>query len=244
MTANCSLVIRKISVDDVGRYTCRQFIKSEIPVQQGPDALVLLSVINSEYLHHNVFKLSYQKYILKHYDYVRKLILLLFSFSPSSPVIEEKMNDIVTLSCAVLTYRGCGHTVKWLYEGNKSDVEILQPSCSARVTFTALNLNQKSKYFESLKCNVTDKKSGETLLCNAGPQSSCEKTGMFGLISCFQVTLMFRIQSLRMVNMKYFITISCVLLFHIIFHKNKEEAHQREKTVHHLQTVKQNKVLT
>ncbi|XP_051264328.1 uncharacterized protein LOC127367995 isoform X7 [Dicentrarchus labrax] len=45
VTANCSLVIKKVTVEDVGRYTCRQFISGQ---QQGPDSLVYLSVITSE----------------------------------------------------------------------------------------------------------------------------------------------------------------------------------------------------
>ncbi|KAI3364555.1 hypothetical protein L3Q82_011337 [Scortum barcoo] len=43
VTANCSLVIKKVTVEDVGQYTCRQF-RSER--QQGEDSQVHLSVIN------------------------------------------------------------------------------------------------------------------------------------------------------------------------------------------------------
>ncbi|XP_038582287.1 uncharacterized protein LOC119908572, partial [Micropterus salmoides] len=42
VTENCSLVIKKVTVEDVGRYYCQQFISGQ---QQGPDSLVLLSVI-------------------------------------------------------------------------------------------------------------------------------------------------------------------------------------------------------
>ncbi|XP_075315905.1 uncharacterized protein LOC142375644 [Odontesthes bonariensis] len=44
VTANCSLVIKKVTDEDDGRYTCRQFISGE----QGPDSEVDLSVINSK----------------------------------------------------------------------------------------------------------------------------------------------------------------------------------------------------
>ncbi|XP_036003477.1 uncharacterized protein LOC118566187 [Fundulus heteroclitus] len=43
VTADCSLVIKKVSVEDAGQYICRQFINGK---QQGPDSFVLLSVVN------------------------------------------------------------------------------------------------------------------------------------------------------------------------------------------------------
>ncbi|XP_050927628.1 uncharacterized protein LOC108887506 isoform X3 [Lates calcarifer] len=43
VTENCSLVIKKVTVKDVGRYICRQFDRSG--QQQDPDALVELSVV-------------------------------------------------------------------------------------------------------------------------------------------------------------------------------------------------------
>ncbi|XP_054482939.1 uncharacterized protein LOC129115559, partial [Anoplopoma fimbria] len=135
LTANCSLVIRNVTTEDAGRYSCRQFISDK---QQGPDAQVVLSVINMD---------------------------------------GTNTTDTVSLVCSVLIYDQCEHTVEWLYEGNKSDVETSQRTCSATVTLLAPHLYQKSKNYELLKCKVTDKKSGETLLSNVGPQSSCEKTG-------------------------------------------------------------------
>ncbi|KAM7395945.1 hypothetical protein PAMA_007290 [Pampus argenteus] len=44
VTATCSLVIKKVTVEDVGLYTCRQFISGK---QQGPDSQVDLSVVTN-----------------------------------------------------------------------------------------------------------------------------------------------------------------------------------------------------
>lgn len=54
VTENCSLVIKKVTDEDVGRYSCRQFDKSGR--QQGEDSEVDVSVVTSEYLHPNVFR--------------------------------------------------------------------------------------------------------------------------------------------------------------------------------------------
>ncbi|XP_032398645.1 uncharacterized protein LOC116706110 [Etheostoma spectabile] len=129
VTENCSLVIKNVTGDDVGRYTCRQFYTSGH--QLGPDAEVLLSGL---YLS------------------------------------EEKNNDTVILICFVLSYDNCDHTVEWLYEGDENDVEITQRVCSAQVSFTP-RVNQKLP-----RCNATDKRNGNMLLCNVGPRSSCKKT--------------------------------------------------------------------
>ncbi|XP_047429252.1 uncharacterized protein LOC124998768 isoform X2 [Mugil cephalus] len=43
LTSNCSLVMKKVSDEDVGLYICRHFDKSG--QEQGPDALVVLSVV-------------------------------------------------------------------------------------------------------------------------------------------------------------------------------------------------------
>ena len=45
VTANCSLVIKKITQEDADIYYCRQH-------RSGPDSQLYLSVINSEYLHY------------------------------------------------------------------------------------------------------------------------------------------------------------------------------------------------
>ncbi|XP_039874280.1 uncharacterized protein LOC120725438 isoform X3 [Simochromis diagramma] len=45
VTANCSLLIKKVQAEDVGLYTCRQY-KTRGGQQEGPDFMIDLSVIN------------------------------------------------------------------------------------------------------------------------------------------------------------------------------------------------------
>ena len=53
LTENCSLLIKNLSAEDAGLYTCRQFnSRGQLHV---PDAPVLLSVVTSEYSLHHVF---------------------------------------------------------------------------------------------------------------------------------------------------------------------------------------------
>ena len=56
VTENCSLVIKNIKHDDVGRYDCGHFRSGKL---HGEDTVVALYVVTSEYLHHNVFKLFF-----------------------------------------------------------------------------------------------------------------------------------------------------------------------------------------
>ncbi|XP_042247142.1 uncharacterized protein LOC121882766, partial [Thunnus maccoyii] len=56
VTANCSLVIKNVTVEDVGRYSCRQFKSGQ---QQGQDSQVDLSVVTmTEYMDNNEVTLN------------------------------------------------------------------------------------------------------------------------------------------------------------------------------------------
>ncbi|XP_030260448.1 uncharacterized protein LOC115573695 isoform X1 [Sparus aurata] len=133
VTESCSLVITNVSVEDVGRYSCRQFDKSGR--QQGEDALVHLSVVNVEKL---------------------------------------QQDDRDMLTCYVLSYGDCGHTVKWLYDDNMDGVETVRLGCSATVKYKPPHLNHKSNYHKLPECEVTDDQSGQTLLwkVNSGSKTS------------------------------------------------------------------------
>nr|XP_046228753.1 uncharacterized protein LOC124050341 isoform X2 [Scatophagus argus] len=132
VTAGCSLVITNVTVEDVGRYTCRQFNKTG--KQQGPDDPVYLSVINLE---------------------------------------EHQTNDLVRLVCSVLTYEGCGYSVKWLHDDDdKSNVMLTPHACGASVEFKTAHHKHKSNVYDSLKCSVTDQRSGRTFLYEVDPESS------------------------------------------------------------------------
>ncbi|XP_075940320.1 uncharacterized protein LOC142942043 isoform X2 [Anarhichas minor] len=161
VSKKCSLVIKNVTDEDVARYECRQLRSGQL---LGADAEVRLSVVTSEYLHHDVFKLSCQNNILKHYnnhDYSDEVTLLSLTTSPSSPVTEHEVNDEVTLRCSVSTFLGrCVHRVKWLLQGqdveeDNKDFKTSQAECSTSLTFLTSHLIYTSR-FNSFKCEVTD----------------------------------------------------------------------------------------
>ncbi|XP_041661978.1 uncharacterized protein LOC121521867 [Cheilinus undulatus] len=123
---DCSLVIKHVTREDVGRYTCRQFT----PGEQDSDALVFLSVITTD------------------------------------PV------DSFRIFCSVFSYGPCEHTIQWYYTVDDNEISVIHYSCSAIVTFTT---HAGIPEYDQLVCNVTDKKSGQTLQCDA-IFGSCQKS--------------------------------------------------------------------
>lgn len=116
--------------------------------------------------------------ILKHFSNYEITEMKLISFLFSSPVDKDQTDDSVLLTCAVLTYKGCGYTVDWLYDDDKNVAETLKSDCTAMITFS--RLHQKSNNV-LVRCKVTDK-SGHTLLSHVSLESSGDKTGMFDFI--------------------------------------------------------------
>ncbi|XP_041660555.1 uncharacterized protein LOC121520973 isoform X1 [Cheilinus undulatus] len=127
VTADCSLVIKSVTRQDAGRYSCRQIISGE----QEPDALMFLSVIHIS------------------------------------------SDDALSFYCYVYTNGECAHTVQWQYKGGDGNITTKERHCVATARFTN-RIDQRSALYNLLYCNVTDERSGQTLLCDA-ISKSCRK---------------------------------------------------------------------
>ncbi|XP_025754470.1 uncharacterized protein LOC106096661 isoform X1 [Oreochromis niloticus] len=144
VTANCSLLIKNLTVEDVGLYSCRQYKVEETP----------------------------SKHTLVHQSLARLSVITL---------TEHKDTKKVMLSCSVVTYEQCHHTVKWLLKGqdvNKENEQIVtsQTDCSTTVSILE-NHYLYSSHHKILKCEVTDTKTGKVQLFTFSHQTSGEETG-------------------------------------------------------------------
>ncbi|CAI5684427.1 unnamed protein product [Oreochromis niloticus] len=165
VTANCSLLIKKLTVEDVGFYYCQQYKVEETP----------------------------SKHTLVHQSQVHLSVITL---------TEHKDTDKVTLSCSVVTYAECHHTVKWLLQGqavNKEKKQIVtsQTDCSTTVSILKYEYLYSSRH-KILKCDVTDTKTGKVQLFTFSHQTSGEETGVLwfiipavGLVSLLIVVVVF-----------------------------------------------------
>ncbi|XP_044185827.1 uncharacterized protein LOC122965713 [Thunnus albacares] len=99
VTANCSLVIKKVTVEDVGRYTCRQFKSGR---QQGQASQVDLSVVTmTEYKDNNEVTLNCS---VSTYDACRHTVKWLFKGKD----VDKDNKDLKTSQSA------CSATVSFL----------------------------------------------------------------------------------------------------------------------------------
>ncbi|XP_039454526.1 uncharacterized protein LOC116326041 isoform X4 [Oreochromis aureus] len=150
VTANCSLLIKKLTVEDVGLYSCRQYKVEETPSKH--------TLVRQSLVHLSVITLT-----------------------------EHKNTDEVTLSCSVVTYAECHHTVKWLLKGQDVDKENKQLVTSQTDCSTTLSV-PKSHFLHSstdkiLDCEVTDTKSGRVQVFSPQPSDlSLYITGAVGLV--------------------------------------------------------------
>ncbi|XP_028253547.1 uncharacterized protein LOC114428935 [Parambassis ranga] len=126
LTADCSLLIERVTDEDAGLYTCRQFTSGR---QQGSDHVVHLSVID---------------------------------------ITERTHTDKVTLTCSVLTFGDCRHTVEWLIQSTRN-TKISPSTCQSSVSFDS------DRKDESFTCKVTDNNNNNVLLCSSKPLTSCKR---------------------------------------------------------------------
>uniref|UniRef100_A0A3P9Q0F0 Ig-like domain-containing protein n=1 Tax=Poecilia reticulata TaxID=8081 RepID=A0A3P9Q0F0_POERE len=163
VSANCSLVLKKVTSEDVGKYTCKQLRSGR---HSGPDHSGSINIMAPK---PEAAKLTPS-----------------FSCYPSS-VTEHEEQHRRTLRCSVSTYERCKHRVKWLHMGisldkENRDIKESSTSCSAAVTFkSSLYVNQSS--LNSFKCEVKSEDEGEELkLFTFSSHSSGEK--LSNLSSC------------------------------------------------------------
>ncbi|XP_025754469.1 uncharacterized protein LOC109194815 [Oreochromis niloticus] len=148
VTANCSLLIKKLTVEDVGFYYCQQYKVEETP----------------------------SKHTLVHQSLVDLSVITL---------TEHKDTDKVKLSCSVVTYGECHHTVKWLLKGqavDKENKETVTSQTDCSTTLPVLKYNYLySSHHKILKCEVTDTKTGKVQLFTFSHQTSGEETDFVSL---------------------------------------------------------------
>ncbi|XP_038583666.1 uncharacterized protein LOC119909491 [Micropterus salmoides] len=110
VTENCSLVIKKVTVEDVGRYSCRQFTHKE-GKQQAPDSQVYLSVIIMTE-HKDTDKVTLTCFVLIYEQFCRHTVKWLYEGKD----VDKDNKDMKT------SQSGCYATVSFLdsHFSNKS----------------------------------------------------------------------------------------------------------------------------
>ncbi|XP_036832368.1 uncharacterized protein LOC118936469 [Oncorhynchus mykiss] len=130
--SNCSLHVSNVRAEDVGLYTCRQFLTETGP-RHGGDAPVHLSVLTSEY------------YCLN-------------QISSTTPVTDLKPNVNMTLRCSLLTYTGHGtcrsrFSLSWVPKIGTNAQVTQDSSCDITLTVTLQKKDNNRKW----TCTLTGK---------------------------------------------------------------------------------------
>ncbi|XP_027896815.1 uncharacterized protein LOC114159005 isoform X2 [Xiphophorus couchianus] len=139
VAANCSLVMRNITVKDAGYYNCKQYKSEAEP----------------------------SKHILVHQSGVSLSVV---------HMSEQKVTDVVTLTCSVETLDQCEYSVKWLTDCSTGNIASINcptqhSGCSAAVCFIKDSYTQRCEF----QCEVTD---GETKqIFNFNHQFTEDKSG-------------------------------------------------------------------
>ncbi|XP_047244452.1 uncharacterized protein LOC124882240 isoform X3 [Girardinichthys multiradiatus] len=92
---------------------------------------------------------------------------------------EQKINNSVVFNCSVVDYNHFRHTVEWLYEGKgetSSQADPSPPSHRSTVALTT-SLHQKSAFFRSIKCKVTNNSTEDVQLFTFIQDSPVQNTG-------------------------------------------------------------------
>lgn len=167
---SCSLVIRKVTVEDAGSYVCQQWsgTKGTKATKQATDSTVDLSVVTGESL--TVGMCSVQT------------VLWIKSVSPSPTVTAQRESDVVIFNCSVSPVHDCPYTVKWQLRGSDivgkfDDIQTATSSCSAAVKVWRPCDNIESR-IQHLRCGVKSNTGKEKFF---NPPSICETSGVYVL---------------------------------------------------------------
>ncbi|XP_069578843.1 uncharacterized protein [Brachyistius frenatus] len=87
-------------------------------------------------------------------------------------ITDYEEDETFTLTCSLLTYGCYRYRVEWM--NTSSDMMTSSYQCSSNVTFTTSHVDQKSEFYKSLKCKVTDVVTEEEHLFSFSHQTTYE----------------------------------------------------------------------
>lgn len=169
VSGNCSLVIKKVTVEHVNRYTCQQYKSGE---RQGEDSPISLTVVTSEYLHPSLITEALQYFLWDSF----------FNSLTSSPVTEHEEDDEVTVNCSLSSYKGCKGEVKWLFNDQDAKDQPYVTTSSSPCRATASFKSQDLLKTKSLQCEVSDGSNRQLFTLKSAVEDSIKPPG--GESSC------------------------------------------------------------